>query len=192
MPKQILINVDDELYTLANDVLDSAYLDMQSAITMYLKRICKEQSISFMYPNQANNNRPIHHSPIQHYENESKDFINAEKMTKIKAMRLLIERGGKISANNTFASKNKRAYHYWANPPVEILQEDWSLILNDWKNNKLFLFFIPARTIPQERLTVRSDKPQLIDLQIMYDDPTFTDNRSGVSFKPYFIKELDY
>ena len=92
----------------------------------------------------------------------------------------------------TFASKNRAVANYWANPSFDVLDVDFTLILNDVVGRKLFLFIIPAYSINRSQLISRSDKPDLIDLQIMYGDETFTDNRSKYSFSKFLITELKY
>ena len=115
-----------------------------------------------------------------------------KSMTKGRAIRLILHEGYHIAPNVTFASKNRGAYNYWANPETSLLKSDWSLILNDWISKKLYLFTIPANSIKLSELTTRTDKQYLIDLQIMYEDETFTDNRSGYSFAKFLTKKFNY
>lgn len=110
---------------------------------------------------------------------------------KKKAIALFYQSGYHFCRHITFASKTGPDY-YWANPKIEFLHGDWDLIANDWINKKLYLFRIPANAMHLSQIKTRSDQPNKIDLQIQYNDPTFTDKRSGVSFGPFFIKELDY
>lgn len=122
------------------------------------------------------------------------DDKNSEKndgMDKKKAIALFYRNGYNFCSNVTFSSKTGPDC-YWANPKIEFLHGDWDLILRDWIDKKLYLFRIPANTIYLDQIKTRSDQPNKIDLQIQYKDPTFTDKRSGVSFRPFFIKELDY
>ena len=109
-------------------------------------------------------------------------------MTKTIAKRLLSIQSDNVS----FSSKNRTANNYWSNPSYDCLNSDWFLILNDWQTNELHLFKIPARSFNRYNLVARADQPHLIDLQIAYRDPTFTDNRSGCSFKKYYVKTIKY
>lgn len=113
-------------------------------------------------------------------------------ITKNQAVYLFRRRGNAIGTEVTFASKNSGARIYWANPSFEVLNNDWSLILNDKNENKLYLFTIRARDISPSELRGRADVPERIDLQILYDDPSFTDTRSGVSFARYKVDEVEY
>ena len=170
---------------------------------MFLKRIVKEQTISFLLRNNSKNINStekmlevIEPTPTISPSYQSFSFIpdNTDRgnMTKSLAIRLLRGNGFNVGKNVTYASKNRGAYNYWANPAFEMLSNDWDIILNDWANKKIYLFTIPANSIKNYQLTPRSDKNYLIDLQIMYNDVTFTDNRSGVSFEKYLVAELQY
>lgn len=113
-------------------------------------------------------------------------------MSKSKAIALFCENGYTFCRNVTFSSKNETQSIYWANPQKTFLESNWDLILNDWVNEKLYLFRIPAKAIHSSQIITRSDQPNKIDLQIQYEDLTFTDNRSGINFQPFLIKVLNY
>ncbi len=143
---------------------------------------------------EQNKNKEIQNEGLIEEGKEDKNvvYIRRRDITKKKAIYKLEDAGYKISKNVTFSSKNRSAYNYWANPVFDILSEDWNLILNDVGKSKFYLFQIPAGSISKKELVARSDKPNYIDLQIIYNDPTFTDGRSGLSFKKYFVGEFDY
>jgi hypothetical protein len=54
------------------------------------------------------------------------------------------------------------------------------------------LFRIPAKTISAQDLVARNDKPNLIDIQILDDNPSFIDKRSDYSFKRFLVDKIDY
>ena len=112
-------------------------------------------------------------------------------MDKNKAIKLFRQQGYQFCESITFSSKSGPD-KYWANPELCFLQADWDLILNDYINKKLYLFRISANSLALSQEETRKDRPNRIDLQIYYNDPEFTDSRSKISFKPFFIKELDY
>lgn len=124
--------------------------------------------------------------------NQNDAKTDSDRMRKSNAVRLLLSKGYDLYRTITFASKNTGAYNYWANPDDYYVKYDWSLILNDWMERKLYLFNIPAGSIADNVLVPRADKPDKIDLQIMYNDVTFTDNRSGFSFAKYLVGEVKY
>lgn len=173
------INIKDEVALGAEKVLNKNGLNISMAFEIFLNKVICEQSVSWIFGNKINKDEQI----INKVEN---------KMTKRMAIRLFVNKGFKIYDEVTFASKNKTAYNYWANPHCSCLEHDWSLILNDCDNKKLYLFNIPAMAISKNEVIKRADNKQKIDLQIMYKDPTFTDNRSGIGFKKYFVDSIIY
>lgn len=92
----------------------------------------------------------------------------------------------------TFASKNSVTNCYWANPNIGMLNNTWDLVLNDDIHYKWYYFQIPANSIKLNQLVLRSDKKYLIDLQIRYNDSSFTDTRSGISFVKWLKKQGQY
>ena len=102
------------------------------------------------------------------------------------------ERGRYIDKNVTYSSKNRTTYNYWSNPNFAFLNEDWTLILNDWVNHKLYLFRVPRNSISYSELVGRNDQPDLIDIQIQDDNPNFVDIRSGFSFRQFLVDQIDY
>lgn len=185
MHENVTLNIDSELLSQANTIFESIGIDFSTATRMFLKKVIKERSILFLITSVS---QPI---PSDH---DSQPFSPDpdNNMTKSRAKRLIYNKGVSLYNNVTFASKNNGAYNYWANPELSLLDRDWSLILNDWKNRKIYLFNIPAKSIARSEFVTRRDKPYLIDLQIMYEDPTFTDNRSGYSLLQYKVAEINY
>lgn len=92
----------------------------------------------------------------------------------------------------TFASKNSVTNCYWANPNIGMLNNTWDLVLNDNIRCKWYYFQIPANSIKLNQLVLRSDKKYLIDLQIRYNDSSFVDTRSGISFAKWLKKQGQY
>ena len=188
--KEITFEIQEDLFNAVNEVLDDIGLDINSAVKMFFKRIEKEKSINFL----------LSAVPCTKSEYKAKEQIitqlpentDSTRMTKSLAIRLFRENGYAIGNNVTFASKNKMAYNYWANPDFSVLQTEWELILNDWKERIIYLFRVPAYSIKPNELVCRNDKKSAIDLQIAYGDVSFTDNRSKLSFKPYLINSLKY
>ena len=195
------IEMDEHLLNDANKIFDEVGLDLQTVVKMVLKRVVRENSIAFIVSKNPVQYPEKEESTISHYNsnhivtapiktNEKK--IDEVNMTKSMAVRLLKSRGYDITKNVTFASKNRVSSNYWANPDFGLLDGDWNLILNDWLTKKLYLFFIPAHAINYSELIPRNDKNSLIDLQIMYLDPTFTDNRRDYSFSKFLVGDIYY
>lgn len=183
------IEINEDVYTLANEILEDEGMEFNYAVNMFLKKIIKEKSIGFLFV--KNNNCNIESNSISQDIN-MREIVNVNKMTKNIAKRLFSEKGYQISANYVFASENKSTHIFWANFHYSILSQDLNLILNDITNKMLYLLFIPANTINANDLVMRADKPEIVDLQIAYNDPTFTDNRSGISFSKHIIETINY
>lgn len=188
--KKLILEMDKNLIENAEEVLDEMGLDILSAIKVMLKRITREGNASFLFSNNS--------VKASVRDTATNDTVTADttsdepiKMTKNKAIALFRNNGNSLNGNITFASKNKTAYNYWANPAFEVLDSDWFLILNDWVHQEIYLFEIPAKTFRYNQLVSRADKSQ-IDLQIMYEDNSFTDTRSKISFAKYLKDRISY
>ncbi len=197
---RITLDVKDEVWEQSQDILNEEDLTLDLAFQLFLQKIVKRGSIKWMFDNVSNKENCINESKFfpMHAEkmilgrNSSMQQNQDNKMTKNKAIRLLQSEGYTIYSTSTFASKNSSANNFWANPNFDYLEDNWSLILNDWINHKLYLFNIPGGSIEEFELISRADKQGVIDLQIMFEDPTFTDNRSNYSFLKYKVAEMDY
>ena len=180
--KEIKLLVNESLLANVESILAENGLGVQSIVSIVLKKIEKENGIDFLF-GQYNACATV----TRIDEAIKQPNVSSEaRMTKNIAKRIL----GIPGNNITFSSKNTRANYYWANPSLDCLKADWYLILNDWQRKELHLFKVPAKSL--NNLISRSDQPNLIDLQIAYNDPTFTDNRSGISFKVYFVETINY
>ncbi len=186
--KNVVVEVKDEIFEQVNEILDGCDLDMEIAIKMFFKRIIREKSISFMLPKTDSCEAKSRCSD----NSASTPRADKGEMRKSIAVRLFKERKNNLSNTVTYSSKNRTTHNFWANPSFSVLKSDWSLILNDWINRKLFLFYIPENSIPASILYPRNDQKNLIDLQILENVPGFVDKISGFSFKKFLIDEIDY
>ena len=177
MPKFILM--DSKLSKDVEEVLNEVGIDMDTVIKMTLKRIVRDRSIAFLTAGPVA--APAEEAPKPE-----------RKITKNQAVSLFEAKGVRFSRNITFASKNRGAHNYWANPDFGVLETDWYLILNDWMKRELHLFVGPGNALRPEDLVCRGDQHDRIDLQICYDDPTYTDNRSKVHFARFLVRDLKY
>lgn len=180
--EQTNIIIDKNLVTEAERVLENIGLDITTVTKIMLKKIINEGNINFLMT-KANTTKPT--------STKSTDST-ISKMTKSKAINLLKNEGIEFYGITTFASKNSSAYNYWANPESSVLDTQWNLILNDWINQEIHLFIIPKNSLDTASIVFRADKKNQIDLQIMYDDKLFTDNRSKISFARYLVKTIKY
>ena len=190
--KKIIIEVQEDTLDQATGVLEDLGLDVESAVRMFLKRVVKEQSVAFVLPsvNAISVSRPV----VERVASQTTETVKVDRgeMRKTLAVKMFKERGRYIDKNVTYSSKNRTTYNYWSNPNFSVLEEDWALILNDWVNHKLYLFRIPRHSISASELVGRNDQPDLIDIQILEDNPNFVDRRSGFSFKTFLVDEIQY
>ena len=126
---------------------------------------------------------------------DTKTRLTLGKRAKPEAMAFLQEKGIIIGKKSTYAVKQQDRDEFWANPKKELLDQDWWLVLNNNKAMELVVMEVPARAIGlrhgnKSGLIVRSDKPELLDLNI--NTFTFRDRKSGVDFSPFVIKHVKY
>lgn len=190
--KKIVIEVQEDTLDQATGVLEDLGLDVESAVRMFLKRVVKDQSVAFVLPN-ANAVR-VSKPVVERVAPQTTETVKVDRgeMRKTLAVKMFKERGRYIDKNVTYSSKNRTTYNYWSNPNFSVLEEDWTLILNDWVNHKLYLFRIPRNSISASELVGRNDQPDLIDIQILEDNPNFVDRRSDFSFRQFLVDEINY
>ena len=189
--KKIIIEVQEDTLDQATGVLEDLGLDVESAVRMFLKRVVKDQSVAFVLPSANTVRAP---QPVVERVAPQTETVKTDRgeMRKTLAVKMFRERGRYIDKNVTYSSKNRTTYNYWSNPNFSVLEEDWTFILNDWVNRKLYLFRIPRNSISASELVGRNDQPDLIDIQILEDNPNFVDRRSEFSFRRFLIDEMDY
>ena len=182
----------------AEEVLENVGLSVEAGIGMFLKRVEREGGIGFMTNSVTANSGAVgRYAPrtiVPTYGYREQSFSarrESSGITKNQAVYLFRRRGNAIGTELTFASKNSGARIYWANPSFEVLNNDWSLILNDCDERKVYLFIIPAGSFSESDFCVRADRPRM-EIRIAYGDPSFTDTRSGVSFARYKVDEVEY
>ena len=182
------IYVDEQLLRATEQILDEIGLDAGAVVKMALKRVVRDGSISFLVADtpRIEVQTPVESMIVSPASEES------GRINKSAAINLFRRNDVYTNNNVTFASKNKAGNYYWANPLFDALKQDWYLILNDWIKKELHLFKIPEQTIKEADLVSRSDNEEKIDLQIAYNDATFTDGRSKVSFINYLVKSIQY
>ena len=183
------IHIDTQLLQEADQILERIGLDADTFTKMALKRVIRDGGISFLIADL-----PKFEIEPTVTTSHQKTTIDAEagRMTKNTAVSLFKSKGYTTNSNVTFASKNKASNCYWANPLFDALTQDWYLILNDWHNKTLHLFKIPVHALKADDLVCRADNEEKIDLQITYNDTTFTDGRSKISFARFLIASISY
>ena len=178
----------DEIKELCKKEYDSIQIKLRDHIADYEEILGKKK--------ENLDNRPKRIFVVNSIKKETSHISNMKqnivKISKSQAIQLLRDEGLSIHGQITFSSENSGVYKYWANPSVNYIYHDWWLILNDVDNRILYAFFIPVNSIREENIVVRSDKPELIDLQINYADDSFMDSRSKIYFHEWLVKSIRY
>lgn len=182
------IYIDEQLLQEAEQILEKLGLDANTVAKMALKRVVRDGGISFLIADLPK----IEVEPTVVPPVPAVSTVEQGKITKSTAANLFKSKGYTTNHNVTFASKNKVGNYYWANPLFDALKQDWYLILNDWIRKELHLFKIPIHTLKASDLVSRSDNDEKIDLQIAYNDTTFTDGRSKISFAQFLVTSITY
>ena len=179
-----LFKIDDALYEKANPIINSSGLNLETVFNVCLNRIANERSVSFLFANYQ----------VEVQRAESRSLGKNYNMTKSLARRFFEDKGYQLTDNYTFSSENRASRNFWMNPNFDVLKRDWYIVLNDISKRKLHLFKVPKNSLHGYEMTPRKDlrHQNLIDIQIAYNDVTFTDNRSHISFKRYYLDSLDY
>lgn len=182
------IYVDEQLLRNAERILEEIGLDASAVAKMALKRVVRDGGISFLVTDVP---RIEIQTPVETVA-QIPVVEETGRINKSAAVNLFRRNSVYTNNNVTFASKNKAGNYYWANPLFDALKQDWYLILNDWMKKELHLFKIPAYALKESDLVSRSDNEEKIDLQIAYNDTTFTDGRSKISFSDFLVQSIKY
>ncbi|MCQ2976005.1 MAG: GIY-YIG nuclease family protein [Bacteroidales bacterium] len=135
-------------------------------------------------PKSIINSVPVH----------TKEFI--ETRAKKEVIEFLKGKNIALTKNISYAKIQDNKPMFWLNPTIDCLEEDWNLILNDFNNHILTIFFVPAKTYSATypkvsgSLVTRKDLRRRIDLGI--DSKTFIDTRSKLDFSKFIISQIKY
>lgn len=150
----------------------------------------KDMIVDF-YKNVSNNNANNSAKNVNNLDKKCEDIHSksSDDMEKSEAIALLRQKDYPVHSSVTFASTNASTGEFWANPNVKFLKCDWSFILNDIKNRKLYLLDIPKNTFDKTTLPLKT--PDL--LQISLDSKTLISTYSDkTDFRPYKVTEVSY
>ena len=124
-----------------------------------------------------------------------KTRLSIGKRSKAEAISYLNDKGIPVDNKATYAVRNDKG-EFWANPQKKLLTTDWWIILNDNKKMELVVLNLSAGTLKADEsnngdgLYVRTDKPNLLDINIVAD--TMIDRKSGILFSKYIVKRVSY
>lgn len=205
--EEYLYGDQEKLEKIKKFIKESGYNEIHDKYNHDLKIACNKlyKDIGTVIKNSCQNfecDDLTHYTNVAHdiqsdiiYDTKVKSkavFQNKSTLSKQDIKNLCKKNGFFIRGYYTKASKNSSQNNYWANPNIKYLSRDWYLVLDDYINNALYCFIIPAASIKENQVKLRNDKPYQIDLQIQYNDQFFTDLRSKITFDKWLIKKINY
>ena len=180
--KEITLELDDVVYEKAKKQFEELGVDIKPGLVYLIEEFVDENSVDC----KSNKRQKMTNNEIQ-----------SHKLTKAIAVNLFYGFGEIIDSSYcTFSSRGdigKSNYNFfWANPNIQLFNNDWYLILNDKYLKKMYLMKIPANSVDKSDVRTRTDKNFLIDLRIQCDDLKFTDLASGFQFHKFLVATINY
>jgi len=122
------------------------------------------------------------------------DPAQKEIRRKSEAKKYLHDAGIEVNKNWSYASRQDTQNHFWINPKKEMLDTEWTIVLNNQYTGELIVLKVHAHQLQigdkkTPGIRVRKDKP-LLDLKI--DAETFTDTISKTDFSKFIILRQKY
>ena len=96
----------------------------------------------------------------------------------------------------SYAKLQEKKNVFWINPDVNFLKKEWTLILNNQHDRKIYILKVPANTFKCSLnkedgvLRIRPDRQIYLDLNI--NEKSFIDTGSKLSFKEYISETINY
>ena len=184
MSRNYTITIDDKLYEKLQNQFSEMGIDFDEGVNYVLSFFVDDNITPITVPKVKNNS------------NRNISYNENDKVSKVIAERLFQRNDCIVFNTYTYASRGKSGSSssdiYWANPRLEFVNKDWSIVLNDKKESKLYLLNIPKNSFNKQAFIVRTDKPELIDMRIRCGDHYYRDLASGISLQDYLIAIIDY
>lgn len=117
------------------------------------------------------------------------------KRAKSDALAFLKEKGILIGKSVTYSVKQANKDEFWANPKKDMLEREWWLVLNNNELMEMIILKVPSNTLAikteaSDGLLVRSDKEQLLDINV--NVKSLIDRKSGIDFSPFIVNRIQY
>lgn len=114
-------------------------------------------------------------------------------MNKSQAIALLRENGCDVGECVTLARRNAGKDVFWMTPKFDVLDRDWTIILNDTNEHKLYMLFVPGNCIRPDQVRAKTGDPEKMHIEIRCD--TFIDEKSTnreLSFRQWIQHSVSY
>lgn len=187
MSKDFTITIDDKLYEKLQKQFNEIGIDFDKGVNYVLSSFVDDNITPMVTPKTQR---------TRNSSNRNITYIENDRVSKTIAERLFQKNDCVIFNTYTYASRGKSGSSsseiYWANPRLEFVNKDWSIVLNDKKESQIYLLNIPKDSFDKQAFVVRPDKPELIDMRIRCDDSYYRDLASGTSLRDYLIAIIDY
>ena len=127
---------------------------------------------------------------------DTKTRLAIGKRAKNEAIQYLESQGVILGDNISYAVRQEGKDEFWINPKVDLLGEDWYIILNDTTERQLIILTIPKNSLSTQSkgnsagLLTRTDKPELLDLNINAN--ILIDRKSNVHFMQFIKEKVKY
>ena len=86
-------------------------------------------------------------------------------------------------AQITFASLNKTGECFWFTPRVDVLKNDWIIILNDFRNKEVNFIYVPKNTMKLNHFKTRmsTDNKLCLNLELQKNNGYIFDKKSHLN-----------
>lgn len=116
------------------------------------------------------------------------------KRAKTDALKYLAEKGVSVNKKVNYSTLQSDRPEFWINPTTDVLEADWSIVLNNTELLELIVLLIPANTMKidsgaESGLFTRT-KPYALDINLSKE--TLKDRRSGIDFGPFVVSRVKY
>lgn len=104
-----------------------------------------------------------------------------------------LQKKNKIGKVFSYAKRNEKANTFDIDPQEELINEDWTLVLNDIVDYQFIIMTLPAGSISEKDLLTfkrRKDKPNMLSIRIQNE--SFIDKKSGYDFSKYITETIPY
>ena len=169
---KVIIEIERQLYSEAEQILNEYGLEVEGVIKSTLKRIVRQGSAEFIFAKQSTTAPSTLEMNTASAPSSSLMFTTAPvsassttpaKITRNVAKAIFAKRGHIFDAPMVLSSRNKATGDYWANPRVETVRAKWFLILNDQYQRTLRLFLMDpeATTEPTRNIEINNENRHL-------------------------------
>lgn len=126
---------------------------------------------------------------------DSKTVLTMGKRVKSEAIDFARQQGYTIGKKASYANKQAGREIFWINPPLDVVNQDWDLVLNNNEAMELIILHVPANTLKlrsanEGHLLPRKDQPHRIDIKLNIH--TLEDAHGYADFSQFIVGRIKY